>query len=506
MTEKDPFLTRLANRDLNPGEVLLLAMIGPPLILALLAFLALLRVALLGVLAPGDGNLRDYALILAAVLGAPFVIWRTLIANRQTSAAEGNLTLSTRRLATEQFTKAVELLGTTRTVKDTDGNETHAPVLEIRLGAIYSLERLARENKDLHIQIMELLCAYVRENAPASACKDWPGAILDRLTKDGKSDDEIAKDPAFVAAVAESAITVEQLREKGRHRGRAQCLTEWCASLPAPREDIRAILDVLSRRSAEQQDWEWPDAHGQRAAKPAYKLDLRATNLRRCHPGGNALNHVLVTGARMEGVDLSLAQMAGADLRWAWMEGADLSLARMEGAVLRGARMEGAVLIEAWMAGADLRWAWMEGAYLSLARMEGAVLIEARMEGADLSGARMEGADLSRAQMVSVLWGDATLRGASAHNTDVRNAGGLSQDQLDPVVGNGQTKLDPGLYVWTCLAEAPEGLDAALAKRREVRFGIATVESLRAKLLCGPGKPREKTGRHPSLKEEPAKR
>ena len=41
------------------------------------------------------------------------------------------------------------------------------------------LERIARDNLDQHVRIMEILCAYIRENAPAhdaqkSPVKDWP--------------------------------------------------------------------------------------------------------------------------------------------------------------------------------------------------------------------------------------------------------------------------------------------------------------------------------------------
>jgi len=39
------------------------------------------------------------------------------------------------------------------------------PNFEVRLGAIYALEKLAREDLDLHWPIMETLCAYIRQNA-----------------------------------------------------------------------------------------------------------------------------------------------------------------------------------------------------------------------------------------------------------------------------------------------------------------------------------------------------
>jgi hypothetical protein len=60
---------------------------------------------------------------------------------------------------TERFTKAVEQLGRA----DIPNKENN---LAIRLGGIYALERVANESKEYHWPIMELLTAYVRQNAP----------------------------------------------------------------------------------------------------------------------------------------------------------------------------------------------------------------------------------------------------------------------------------------------------------------------------------------------------
>jgi hypothetical protein len=63
---------------------------------------------------------------------------------------------------TERFTRAIDQLGAT----DDDGN----PRLEVRLGGIYALERIDKESPEraYHSTVMEVLTAYVRENAP------WP--------------------------------------------------------------------------------------------------------------------------------------------------------------------------------------------------------------------------------------------------------------------------------------------------------------------------------------------
>jgi hypothetical protein len=43
--------------------------------------------------------------------------------------------------------------------------QQQVPNLEVRIGAIYSLERISQDSSRDHIQVMDILCAYVRQNA-----------------------------------------------------------------------------------------------------------------------------------------------------------------------------------------------------------------------------------------------------------------------------------------------------------------------------------------------------
>ena len=103
-----------------------------------------------------------FAALIAAVLGAPFIIWRTWVAHKDYKVKEqGHIT--------DRINKAVEGLGAEKTVKLIgEPSEFTQPNLEVRIGAIYALERIAQDSLRDHIQIMEILCAYIRENAPAS--------------------------------------------------------------------------------------------------------------------------------------------------------------------------------------------------------------------------------------------------------------------------------------------------------------------------------------------------
>jgi hypothetical protein len=85
---------------------------------------------------------------------------RTLQVNQETlrTTQEGQIT--------ERFTRAIEHLGDKR--------------LTVRLGGIYALERIARDSRKDHRQILEVLTAYVRDNAP------WPPKVAQPL-KEGQA-------------------------------------------------------------------------------------------------------------------------------------------------------------------------------------------------------------------------------------------------------------------------------------------------------------------------------
>jgi uncharacterized protein YjbI with pentapeptide repeats len=203
-------------------------------------------------------------------------------------------------------------------------------------------------------------------------------------------------------------------------------------------------------------------------------LDLRRRDLR----------GVYAPRASLIRADLEEARLEEADLKWARLEGADLYQARMERADLHWARLE-------W---ADLPWASMESANLREARLEGADLQWARLEGAVLRRARLEGADLQWANLKSADWDGAHLH-SPAHGADFRGGIGLTQEQLESVIGNEYTLLphDPPLRVYTCWTNPP----ANLRVPREPRFMTnpdAPREALRPEWLCGPDNPRRQTG------------
>ncbi|MBL1405366.1 MAG: pentapeptide repeat-containing protein [Rhizobiales bacterium] len=120
-----------------------------------------------------DEVIRNTLLTVAALIGAPFLIWRAFLADRQTKTAQEQTAIAQEKVSIDEQThyttlyiKSIEMLGAMRVVKDDKGEDVSEPAMELRLGAIYALERIARDSWKDHWPIMEVLTAYIRENSP----------------------------------------------------------------------------------------------------------------------------------------------------------------------------------------------------------------------------------------------------------------------------------------------------------------------------------------------------
>ena len=138
---------------------------------------------------------RNFILVVAAFIGLPLTLWRSIVADRQSKTAQQQSETAQRGLLNERYQKGAEMLGGEK--------------LSVRLGGIYALENLAREHaEDYHIQIVKLFCAFVRDENTRN-----------KKDNDAKSD--------------------EQQEER-----------------PKIREDVQAIMTALGRRNNEQQEIE----------------------------------------------------------------------------------------------------------------------------------------------------------------------------------------------------------------------------------------------------------
>jgi len=127
------------------------------------------------------------------------------------------------------------------------------------------------------------------------------------------------------------------------------------------------------------------------------RMKLRGADLRRAAPGSEAtlnlveahLSYKDLSGATLEGQNLTRAHLHDADLKDADFTGARLVCASVDEACLQGA-----VLTDADLTGTDLQKSDLTGADLSRARLRGALLC-----GADLRGAILTEADLHEARL-----------------------------------------------------------------------------------------------------------
>jgi hypothetical protein len=160
---------------------------------------------------------------------------------------------------TDRFTKAIDQLGAVETGPDGKPKIN----LEVRLGGIYALERIARDSPTDHWTIMEVLSTYVRENSPATinAGKSSGGHPSQRIT----TPPEVAREQHL-------------------------------------RADIQAILKVVGRRTIHY------DPAG-------LQVDLTNANLNGAHLYGAHLERALFDGAHLERARFDGAHLEGAYIR-----------------------------------------------------------------------------------------------------------------------------------------------------------------------------------------------
>jgi Pentapeptide repeats (8 copies) len=272
-------------------------------------------------------------------------------------------TLTRQGQVTDRYTKAVDQLGSEH--------------LDVRLGGIYALERIARDSPPDRATVEEVLTAYVRGHAP------WPPPPA----------------PPSLQAITRPLVTFAQ-RQRWALRQRTAKATagqgqqgqrdEKVAEPQWPPADVQAAVTVLGRRQLP------PD--GPRVLD-LIRVDLRLTELPRAN----------LQGARLEGANLQGAGLIGANLEGAFLIGANL-----QRAILLGANLQRASLGGAKFQGARLMDANLQGAFLGNAKLQGARLARAKFRGAWLHGTNLRGALLHGADFQGATFDNADLHGARA--------------------------------------------------------------------------------------------
>ncbi len=303
---------------------------------------------------------------LAALFGGYLAILRSNTNERQTRTNEQGL-------ITDRINKAAEGLA--------KNNHDGKPVVEVRLGALYALERIAQDSIRDHVEIMEILCSYIRHNS--------------------------------------------SLRNRRGIR-------------KEPREDIQAAITIVGRRD------DWPEANKRikKETEKEFRIDLHNCDLRGAQLDKANLSRARLIGANLSGaslrrINLSHALLMDANMSKARLGHANLSHASLGDAIMIGvslghANLKKASAGKANLSGAQLEWADLSNAGFSRTNMTnvtlaGATLVKTSFWGADLSdawmsGANLEGADLTGTNMNRTDLGRTNLTDARLSNTDMKDA------------------------------------------------------------------------------------
>lgn len=392
--------------------------------------------------AAGD-NVRGIAFALAAIFGLPFLVWRSVVAQQQANISEqGQIT--------DRISKAVEQLGAMRIKKESDGTEMFLPNLEVRIGGIYALERIAQDSLRDHVQIMEILCAYVRENAPASGAVELPAAP------------EYPEEPTY-----------------GIHKAWEKMFRSWEEEIRGllnrvrPRTDIQAVLKVIGRRNVRQQALELEDT---RHHSEGYRLDLRHTNLQGADLRRQHFERALFSETRLENANLSGTELGGAYLKGAFLTLAQFHEAKMNGTIFRNStlqctfffkahlknavftntNLQGSVFAHANLQNANLthtkgqignfKNAWLRGVKFLQAELEGANFIETRLQDSSFLAAHLQYAKMYDA----ILNGSTEFQFSHCLHLAVKGSDfsenlEISQFHIDQMFGDSTTKLPPNI-------------------------------------------------------------
>ena len=207
---------------------------------------------------------RGRLLTLAAGL---FAAGALLFTARNFTLSRRTFELTEQGQVTDRYTKAIEQLGSDK--------------MDVRIGGIYALERVASDSPRDHPSVMEVLAAIVREHSH----ERWP--------------------PSDAG---------------GREQERST------------RPDVQAALTVIGRRDAKR-DIRRIDLTG----ATLFGADFAGAHLTGANLTGANLSNANFTVANLTHADLPNAALGGADLTGANLGGADLFGANLTGADLTGA-------------------------------------------------------------------------------------------------------------------------------------------------------------------------
>ena len=312
---------------------------------------------------PPSTIIRDITLTIGAIVGLRLAYRRVRTLDIQAAVAQESL-------RNERYQKSADMLD--------------SKTMATRIGGIYALNRLAQDHpEEYHIQVMELLCIFIRYPVEELMDNEEPDT-----TKDKEPPRHICK---LQADIQEAFYII------GKHREKELVLKEGESYAPYLRH-ARLKDAILSRGHLE-------DAF----------LD-------------NAdLSHAYITHTNLRGASLSDAILTDADLTGTNLTGADLTDADLTGTNLTGTNLTGADLTDANLTGTNLTDANLTDANLTDANLTDANLTDANLTDANLTDVQ----GLTQKQIDEAV----IISGGSHPNLE----GALDKDTNEQLIWRGQT-------------------------------------------------------------------
>ena len=293
--------------------------------------------------------------------------------------------MTRRSLLSERYQKGAEMLG--------------SEILLVRLGGVYSLQRLAENYRDsYHVQVIRLLCAFVRHPKEDEGYE----TMLAERNADPK--------------------TFYLLRED------VQAIMNWIGSRDeagiALEKDAEFELDLKGTDLVHGQF-----IHANLAGALLQESNLSHANISRADLSGAYLNHAILKDARLYDVDLT-------DVR-GWK--VDLSGSRMRDVIMPGGSLDNWILSNAVLQTVDLSGATIQRTNFSdsqiKADLSGSSLLDVKLIDAHLDRSDMSGATIFRTNMSGAWLRDVNLSGTYFYDphggTAASPVTGLTQAQLD---------------------------------------------------------------------------
>lgn len=278
--------------------------------------------------------------------------------------AQKNLEAIQEKQVTERFTQAITQLGSDK--------------FEVRLGAIYSLGRIAKDSGKDRWTIIEILISFIQEMLPRLRASDSnsteqtapiPETSIVRVTKDvqaaltviGRRDVEDGEEPINLYKVYLVGVVLQGTLDQQSNLRNAHLVEA----------DLREVkLNEVDLSKANLNEANLSQAF-------LRKVNLRDARLLKATMIKTQFRSVIWQGADLSMANLEFADLMQEDLSAVEMYLTTLSNAKMRDAIFRGADLRQSDLISADLVRADFQAAKLDGTNFSFARLDGAKFSEA---------------------------------------------------------------------------------------------------------------------------------